>query len=72
MNEIRCQDMQVGEWPSHDSDVPVSTNKHLSEKIRRKVLEGQYTAETQAETKMVREHKASGLSVDAFLKTYTQ
>lgn len=50
----------------------MNTNKHLTEKIRRKVLEGKFYAETPAETKMIREYKASKLSVDAFLKTYTQ
>ena len=64
--------IQVGEWPNYDTEAPLNTNKHLTEKIRRKVLEGKFYAETPAETKMVREYKASKLSVDAFLKTYRQ
>jgi len=71
MNEPR-REIQAGEWPSYDSEVPMNTNKHLTDKIRRKVLEGKFYAETPAETKMIREYKASKLSVDAFLKTYTQ
>jgi len=42
--------------------------KHLSNKIREKVLSGKWPAETAAEYQMLKDFRASKMSVKKFLK----
>ena len=42
--------------------------KHLSNKIREKVLSGKWPAETAAESQMLKDFRASKMSVKEFLK----
>jgi len=67
MNEPKIQ--QIGEPPKVDFE-STTINKHLSKKIREKVLTGEWPAETAAETKMLREFKESKISVKKFLKKW--
>tara|TARA_R110000751_G_scaffold82579_2_gene166163 strand:- start:270 stop:479 length:210 start_codon:yes stop_codon:yes gene_type:complete len=65
MNEPKIE--QIGEFP-HLSWETTSTNKHFTKKIRQRVLEGKYPAETRKEEEMVRDFKSSNLSIAEFIK----
>jgi hypothetical protein len=65
MNEPKIE--QIGEFP-YLSWETTSTNKHFTKKIRQRVLEGAYPAETRKEEDMIRAFKASRLSIAKFLK----
>tara|TARA_R110000765_G_scaffold75504_1_gene148020 strand:- start:28 stop:243 length:216 start_codon:yes stop_codon:yes gene_type:complete len=60
-------DNDVGEWPLYDFETK-PTNAKLTKGIRRKVLGGEWPAENRREDQMIRDFKASGLSVDEYLK----
>lgn len=60
---------QVGDWPSYDKDLGLDGAK-LALGIRKKILLGMFDAMDSREEEMIRDFKASKLSVDKFLKTY--
>jgi|15BtaG_2_1085339.scaffolds.fasta_scaffold00800_15 hypothetical protein len=57
----------IGEFPRYDIET-TTVNKHLSHKIRAKILTGEYTADSWQELQMIRDFKESKLSVDDFLE----
>lgn len=58
---------QQGEPPHFDVNLG-SSGKQMGRRIRQRVLEGEYTAETLAEINMVRNFKLSKLSVAEYLE----
>ena len=60
---------QVGDWPSYDKDLGLDGAK-LAHGIRKKILLGTFAPMDNREEEMLRDFKASKLSVAKFLKTY--
>jgi hypothetical protein len=60
---------QIGDWPNYDKDLG-TVNAKLAYGIRKKVLEGHYDPQDPKEESMLRDFKASKLSVAEFLKIY--
>jgi len=58
-----------GEFPKVDMDLGV-TNRHLARKIRRLVLEGKYPPDSVKEITMLRDFKASKMTVVKFLQRF--
>ena len=63
----RNTDNDAGEWPLYDLDTSTTSDK-LTKGIRRKVLNGEWPSQNRREDQMIRDLKASGLSVGEFLK----
>ena len=64
MNDIQIQ--QMGSPPNFDIDLG-TTSKQLTRKIRERVLRGEWPAQDRKEDQMIRDFKASGLTVKKFL-----
>ena len=60
---------QIGDWPKYDKDLG-TCNEKLAHGIRKQVLLGNFPPLDHREESMIRDFKASKLSVAKFLKTY--
>ena len=58
-----------GELPKVDIDLGI-TNRHLTHRIRQRVLEGKYPPDTKQEVDMLRDFKASKMTVGKFMKKF--
>jgi hypothetical protein len=66
MHKQRNIDNEQGELPNLCFDGK-NTSKHLSDRINLRVLQGAYPPENRREEDMIRDFRASGLTIEKFL-----
>jgi len=64
MNDKQIE--QLGEFPHYDNDIG-ATNRQFTRKIRERVLSGDYPADSLKETQMLRDFKASKLTIAEYV-----
>lgn len=66
MQKQRNIENELGELPDMSFDGK-NTSKHLSDRINLRILQGAYPPENRREEEMIRDFRASGLTIEKFL-----